>query len=141
NASYHLAYEVELKPNVLETWKYIVDAKTGKVLKSFSLLCSVDGPHTASANDLQGISRTINTYLEGSTYKMINTTKPMYNAATKLVQIITLDAQGSDDDESTEIQSATNTWNHPSAVSAHYNAGVAYDFFYNNYGRNSINGQ
>jgi Zn-dependent metalloprotease len=138
---YFLAYEIELKPNVLETWKYIIDADNGTVLQAYSILCSVDGAHTATAVDLNGISRSINTYLEGSKYKMTNTTKSMYNSTTKEGKIITLNAQNTPGTQYTEITSSNNTWNIPAAVSAHYNAGVAYDYFNVKHGRNSINGQ
>lgn len=137
---HYLAYEIELKPNVLETWKYFVDADNGIVLLAFSILCSVDGTHTATAVDLNGISRTIHTYLEGSQYKMTNTVKSMYNSTTKEGKIITLNAQNTPGTQYQEITSSNNTWNIAASVSAHYNAGIAYDYFHDKHGRNSING-
>ena len=37
-----------------------------KVLHHFESTCSVDGPRTATGPDLNGISRTVNTYQVGS---------------------------------------------------------------------------
>src|SRR5690606_15217132 len=65
----------------------------------------------------------------------------MFKPATQDGVIMTLDAKNTPASQFAEITSANNTWNHPAGVSAHYNAGIAYDYFYNRHGRNSINGQ
>ncbi len=102
-----LTYHIVAFPNVMNKMHYFVDAKTGKILYSYSDLCSltgghihdnsdqnttqfdakkttspvmVDGPASATALDLFNINRTISTYLKGSTYYMINAVKSMFNA-------------------------------------------------------------
>jgi Zn-dependent metalloprotease len=76
-----LAYHVIYCPSLQERWEYFVDATTGSVLHHFESTCSVDGPRTATGPDLNGISRTINTYQVGATYYMVDTTRPMYKAS------------------------------------------------------------
>lgn len=44
NDAPHLAYQVDLIPNLAEYWTYILDAHTGEVLRKFSHICSF-APH------------------------------------------------------------------------------------------------
>lgn len=177
-----LCWYLEIVPNLHARWAYFVDAETGEVIKSYSLLCKLkhdvgskthnspehfhthqslaeikttnpavlDGKATAKARDLAGVERTINTYLVGNTYFLIDASKDMFNpTASEFPQdprgaIVTLDvrntikADGSFD--AFFFANTNNTWTAPNAVSAHYNAGVVYDYFRNTFGRKSING-
>ncbi|MBN1950345.1 MAG: PepSY domain-containing protein, partial [Bacteroidales bacterium] len=139
--SYSLAWEITVRPNVVEVWRYFIDAETGSIIHSFNATCS-DGPETATALDLNNISRTINTYLENGTYYLLNIAEPMFNPSTEEGMIITLDANNTSTTELDYryVTSANNTWNNKSAVSAHYNATKAYDYFLQTHGLNSING-
>ena len=139
---FSLAYEIEVRPNFLEVWKYFVDASTGEIIRSFNATAT-DGPATATATDLNGVQRTIDTYLENGDYYLADVAEDMYNASTGDGMIITFDANNtsSSDLDFSYITSADNTWNHPFAVSAHYNATVTYRYFKNTFNRNSINGQ
>ena len=139
--SYALAYQVEIRPNFLEVWRYFVDANTGKILRKYNITCS-DGPATASATDLNGVSRVINTYLEGTSYLLVDASEGMYIPATQEGVIMTLNANNTSTTnlDYNLFSSATNTWNVPSAVSAHYNAATTYKYFNTKFGRNSING-
>jgi len=110
----------------------------------------VGGPTTANAVDLQGITRTINVYEDGGTYFMIDASRPMYNSnASNLPNspvgcIWTIDGDNKHPNsfsfETFHVASNNNTWNDPIAVSAHYNGGLAYEYFRNTHNRNSING-
>jgi bacillolysin len=137
----HLAYEIEIKPNSLENWFFVIDGKNGEVLKFYSKHCTAGTPSVATAADLKGISRTINTFLENSKYYLIDASKPMYKAQSGTGIIITYDSHNTPGTSGDKVVSANNTWTNANAVSAHYNASTAYNYFYTNHGRNSINGQ
>ncbi|MFB6320747.1 M4 family metallopeptidase [Saccharicrinis sp. FJH54] len=137
-----LAYRVEYRPNIIEEWIYFIDARDGSVIKSYNNTKS-DGPVTATATDLNNVQRTINTYLEKGTYYMMNISEPMFNNETGEGQILTLNGQNTSTQnlDYIHITSANNTWNNPTAVSAHYNATTSYLYYKNTFNRNSINGQ
>jgi len=111
-----------------------------------------DGPGTATATDLNGASRTVNTFEVDGTYFFVDASRPMFNGSQSTLPndgvgvILTGDAQdGSPQDgdgfQPIHITSPNNVWNNPNGVSAHANAGVAYEYFRQTFGRNSINGQ
>lgn len=137
-----LCYETDLLANLVERWIYFVDANNGTIIHTFNTTQS-DGPVTATAIDLNGIERTINTYLEEDVYYMINTAESMFNDTTFEGAIWTLDANNtsSDDLDYSNITSMDNTWDHPSGVSAHFNTTATYRYLENTFGRNSLNDQ
>jgi bacillolysin len=144
-----LTYLMSIRPNLLERWTYFVDANTGEILKKFNNTCSLDGSFTATAKDLNNISRTFNVQQIGSSYYMVDTQRPMYNkTSSKLPDdpigaIWTIDAKNTTSDNMTYAQntSTNNTnWN-ANSVSAHYNAGLCYDYFRTKFGRNSLDGK
>lgn len=140
-----LAWHITIRPNILERWEYFVDAETGEIINKYNNTCS-DGPATANAIDLNGITRTINTYKVGNNYYMINTTKPMYNSGQSSLPdnpvgaIWTLDANNSNNGEYYHVTSSNNVWNDPASVSAAYNADITYNYYKDTHGRNSIDG-
>jgi bacillolysin len=109
------------------------------------------GPETAQAIDLQGVTRTINVYETGGTFYMIDASRTMFNSGlsnmpnTPSGVIWSIDAFNTSPENSNfnydHITSGNNTWNNPKAVSAQYSGGVAYEYFKNTFGRESINGQ
>ena len=107
-----------------------------------------DGPVTAQATDLMGITRTIGTYEVGNEYLMLDASRAMFNAQQSTIPdnpiggILTLDAQDSTLNAGSAfyVVSGNNTWNDPATVSAHYNAGICYEYFRSTHNRNSING-
>lgn len=146
-----LAYHIIATPSVQQRWEYFIDANTAKVLHKFSAICFVDGPQTASASDLNGATRTINTYLKGTTYYMIDTSRPMFNGTTSVLPdepvggILTIDMNNTFGDNAvishlTSTDNIWNTTNFKKAVSGHFNAGFAFDYYKNKHGRNSIDG-
>ncbi|HTF81775.1 MAG TPA: hypothetical protein VL947_08620, partial [Cytophagales bacterium] len=138
--SFTLAYQISVHPNVVEHWEYFIDAVQGNILHAYKTTCHA-GPTTATATDLNGVSRTIHTYQEStSVYTMVDASKSMFNPNEGTGVIQTLDAKGTfgENFSTTEITSTNNVWNNRSAVSAHFNAGVAYDYFKKTHGRESI---
>ena len=107
----------------------------------------VDGKFTATAVDLLGVNRTINTYQVGTTYYLLDANRTMFSVAASRMPskpiggIETRDYNNTDDGPYIYVSSSNNTWSKPNSVSAHYNAGVAYDYYRTTFNRNSINGQ
>jgi Zn-dependent metalloprotease/PKD repeat protein len=137
-----LAFAVEIRPNLVEVWRYFVDANTGQVLHSFNNTNS-DGPTVSTGVDLGGVTRTLNTYLEAGKYKLYDVAESMYNATANEGMIITLNANNTSTvnlNYSEITSNSINSWNIPASVSAHYNAMTTFKYFKNTFGRNSING-
>jgi bacillolysin len=146
--SEQLAWRVELRPNFVERWQYFVNAKTGAIINNYNHTCALDGPATATARDLNNINRSIKTYQKGSAYVMIDADRPMFkggavNLSDPQGVIWTINGNNTTPEKLdwAQVQSANNTWNNPTAVSAHYNAGIAYDYFLKTHNRNSLNGR
>ena len=109
-----------------------------------------DGATVVTDQDLKGTNRTVNGYLVGSNFFMIDASRPgMYLPNQSVMPnepsgvIWTVDAQnGSPQQTNFEIVHVTNTTNNWKnlEVSAHYNGGEAYEYFRQKFGRNSING-
>ena len=105
-----------------------------------------DGKTTANTTDLLGQPRVINTYQVGANYFLIDASRTMFSPTQSVFPndpvgaIQTFDNRGSDGGGSAYfITSGSNTWADRKAVSAHYNAGRAYDYFKTTFLRNSIN--
>ncbi|RYC67256.1 M4 family metallopeptidase [Spirosoma sordidisoli] len=165
-----LAYQLTVRPNLLDRWEYVIDAQTGEVLDKYNHTCSITRPLVpvsagtdaataerpaaapllvaASGRDLNGTNRTFQTYQQGGTYFLIDTSRPMFNAQASTMPnepvgaIWTVDAQKTygDNQKVYQITSANNTDWSPTAVSAHYNAGIAYDYYRTTFGRSGLNG-
>jgi Zn-dependent metalloprotease len=151
--SYVLAYHV-VTYSKWHRWEYFVDAGSGNILKVFDSTCFADGPRTATANDLNNVSRTINTYQIGSNYFLIDAARKTPTGAdlfkpsqstlpdNPVGGILTINMNNTFGNNQTfqHVTSTNNTWSNTS-VSAHFNAGVAFEYFKTNHSRNSINGQ
>lgn len=145
-----LAYHVTVRPNFLERWVYVIDAKSGEILDKYNYTCTLDGVATATARDLNGINRTINTYQSGSSYNLIDASRGMFGRGNRVVKaddpqrvIWTIDATNSKVSEDLtirQVSSTNNAWSNATAVSAHYNSGLAYDYYEKKHGRKSLNG-
>lgn len=120
-------------------------------IRTLSQELPANGPRTASGVDLLGINRSIETYELQGEFLLLDASRSMYNASrSRLPQepvgaIVTLDAQDTsperEDFSAGYISSPDNSWDDPKAVSAHVNAGTAYEYFRTTFNRNSINGQ
>ena len=149
NQNNYLVWFVQVRPNIKDNFYYFVDAITGKVLQKYNAT-AFDGPMTATANDLNGINRTINVYQSSGSYYMIDASRNMWQQnQTDLLNdpkgaILTLDAKNQDLNNSAQIvtvQSSNNSWNDATSISAHYNAGQTYEYYLNTHGRNAIDGK
>jgi bacillolysin len=146
-----LVYEVTVRPNILERWVYFINANSGDVVDKYNHTCTLDGVVTATAKDLNAVTRSFKVSQVGNTFYMIDPSKTMYNPNKSQLPnspsgaIWTINAQNAktDDvpDNMIQITSGTaNNWN-SSAVSAHVNASLAYDYYQTKLKRNSLNGQ
>jgi Zn-dependent metalloprotease len=107
----------------------------------------MDGAAVANSTDLLNLTRTINTYQVGTKYYLIDASRSMFKATqsifpNKPVGVIqTFDNNNTDGGTTAYyITSTNNAWANAKGVSAHYNAGEAFNYFKNTFGRNSING-
>ena len=109
-----------------------------------------NGPATSFATDLNGLTQTMNSYELGNNFFLIDASRQMYNNNRSRLPnepvgaIWTINAQNTypenDDFNAIHLVTSNNNWNDPISVSAHINAGVAYEYFRTTFGRNSING-
>ncbi len=109
-----------------------------------------NGPATSSARDLNGITQTMNSYELDNTFFLIDASRPMYNGSRSRLPnepvgaVWTINAQNTypenDDFNAVHLANNNNNWSDPISVSAHSNAGFAYEYFRTTFGRNSING-
>lgn len=165
NGTEVLTRHLTVFPNLMDRWEYFIDAETGKVIDKYYHTCTlhpslkgtehtvareVYPPETGSGIDLNGSNRQLSTFSVGETNYMINATKAMFNSAQSEMPdnpvggIMTLDLRNEPPAEGADlfhVTSNTNSWNNATAVSAHYNADVSYEYFRNTFNRNSINGE
>lgn len=154
-----LVYFVKVYEHMASYKSVFVDAHTGEIIKDFDLICKFgdghahlppDGPRTASAKDLNNVTRTLNTFEAGSAFYLMDASRPMFSGSQSNLPeegvgvIATLDAlndsPSADDFNYSDVKTSNNVWNDPIGVSAHYNAGIAYEYFKIVHSRASING-
>ena len=110
----------------------------------------LDGPTAVSDTDLLGQNRTVNAYQVGTNFFMIDASRTsMFNANQSVMPnepngvIWTVDGQNGSPQhpnfEVIHVANNTNNWKNLE-VSAHYNAGTAFEYFNQTYNRISING-
>ncbi|MDO1513295.1 M4 family metallopeptidase [Maribacter confluentis] len=160
-----LTHHITVHPNLKDRWEYFINAQTGAILHKYYNTCTllhelntyelnenkaIFPPTTGTGLDLNDAFREVNTFNNDGVNYLIDITRPMYSPGQSQMPdnpvggIMTLDLRNEIVDENTNIYHVTNTtnaWNNPIAISAHYNAGIAYDYFRNTFNRNSINGQ
>jgi bacillolysin len=145
-----LAYELVLRPNILERWVYFLDANNGEVLEQYNHTCTLDGVFSTQAVDLNGVRKSFVITQKGSDYFMVDPSKKMFNNQQSSLPdspvgaIWTIDASnGRIDDRNIQFSHVNSrdgvTWN-ATGVSAHTNASICYDYFENTFQRNSLNG-
>ncbi|MEQ9441739.1 MAG: M4 family metallopeptidase [Cyclobacteriaceae bacterium] len=176
-----LAWQVIIRPNLLDHWELLMDAQKGDLIRKTNLTCSFapdlylpekrtpkipihSHSHSASlaptaparstsasqgsGKDLNDVDQVINTWQVDGTFALVDATKDMFasNNNTDLQDLegvlITYDALSKPKPESVSIVNSTNNvFSDPAAVSAHFNASMAYDFFRQNHLRSAINGE
>ncbi len=105
-------------------------------------------PVTGSGVDLAGVTRTFGAWQHTDNLRyLVDITKPMYNAAGSTIPngtmqgvIVTRDQKNVYNGPLSHITSSSNTFDNPNAVSAHYNAGVCYEYYKSTFDRNAIDG-
>lgn len=139
---YRLTWEVSIRPNLVEEWKYFVDALTGKIIHKFNNTKS-DGPALGSGIDLNGATRTFDVYMMEDIYYMYNVAESMFDPETDQGFIVTLDANNTSTFvlDFSYITSTNNTWTQQDAISAHCNAEKTYTYFDTTFNWKSYNGQ
>ena len=125
-------------------------SKEGKPGKSHRQTGFFNGPASTVATDLNNFNRTLHSYEIDGYYFLIDASRDMFNGLKSELPhepvgaIWTIDAQntfpGNDDFNAIHVVTSNNNWNDQLPVSAHYNAGIAYEYFKNTFNRNSING-
>jgi len=145
----YLVWFVQVRPNLIDNLYYFVDANSGKILQHYNAT-AYDGPATASAIDLNDISRDLNVYEMSGQYYMIDGSKDMWLAnQTNIIDdpkgaILTIDVRQKDltnDAKLFHVTSNNNSWNDRTSVSAHYNGGITYEYYKNVHNRNAIDGK
>ncbi|MBN1144160.1 MAG: M4 family metallopeptidase [Bacteroidales bacterium] len=139
---YRLTWEVSIRPNLLEEWKYFVDALTGTIIHKYNNTQS-DGPAMGVGVDLNGATRTFDVYLMEEIYYMYNVAESMFDPVTDQGFIVTLDANNTSTFvlDFSYITSTNNTWTHQAAISAHCNAEKTYTYFDTTFNWKSFNGK
>ena len=150
NSGAKLAYKVTVRPNIIERWEYVIDAQTGEVLNKYDNTCTINGSVKASGKDLNGDMRSFQTYQQGKSYYMIDASRPMFNATKSVMPdkpvgaIMTMDAKNGKEDakpiKRNQIVSSNNTDWSATAISAYYNASLAYEYYKNTFNRNGLDG-
>lgn len=141
----YLAWMVDIRPNIIDNWKYFIDAVTGEILLKYNTSPS-DGPQKANAADLKGTSRQINTYQYSGNYYMWDASRPMLKGTMPNAQglIVTYTNNNGDVNSAWNpkpVTSANNSWTDAASVSSHYNVGLIYEYYKNTFNRNSINNE
>lgn len=137
--SYNLVYMIHVKPNFFQEWVYFIDAKTGSIVRCYDNTKD-DAPASAEAYDLNNVLRPINTSFSEGIYYLKNISEAMYDEDRDEGHVRTYDCNGQLTEPLT-VTSLDNNWDNKAAVSAHYSATTAYKYFYETFGRNSINAQ
>ncbi len=106
------------------------------------------GRGQGSGLDLNGVNQPLDIWQVDNVFALINASKDMYrsNDNTPISDLqgvlITYDAARVPNADSVTIVNGTSsTFSDPTAVSAHYNASLAYDYFKTKHNRNSIDGE
>ncbi len=145
----HLVWHVAIRPNLRDYYYYFVDANTGEVLERYNNT-QFDGPATGQGIDLNGQTRTLNVYLSQGVYYMVDASRPIWqsNQSDPINDpkggLVTLDARNNDLTSKTTIYhvaSNDNQWSDQVSVSAHFNVGKVFEYYYNIHNRQGIDGQ
>lgn len=141
----YYAWMIEIRPNMVDKWRYFIDAQTGGILEKYNATPH-DGPATATATDANGNQRSINVYLQNGQYLMVDATKPMFDGDAQNPKGIIMTMTNNNTDMSQQSQpsvfaSANNQWADAFSVSAHYSTGMIYDYYKNTFNRNSLDNE
>lgn len=144
----HLVWQVLVRPNLRDRWYYFIDATSGEILQFYNNT-HTDGPATATATDLNGVSQTMHSYEEGGIYRLIDASREIWTPDQSDPfddpegAMITYDLEGQTPQwgQFDWISSNDNTWSDATAVSAHHHSGVVYQYYHDVHGRMAIDGE
>ena len=130
-------YKVNVRYNepTIGEWNVYVEAHSGNVINKEDRM-RYDGAVTGTGTPVVGSTKPLNLYQSGTSYQMKDTTKAMTG------QILTYTANHTTTEQLQLVSNTSTTFNtedFKAGVSAHYFAGVVYDFYKNLFNRNSIN--
>jgi bacillolysin len=140
-----LAWKMGVAVDVTHSWIVVIDAVTGKSLRALSHC--MEENLVGSGVDLLGVNRTLNVWHQNGQYYMIDTSKPMFNAADGTGTIEVDDARGTPESQvfvNGQLQNlfyvispSAVSWTVPDAVSAAFNLSETYDYYSQRHGRTS----
>lgn len=135
----YLAYHTELQFISPEpgNWQIYVNAVDGSIINAYNAV-AYDGPTSGSGVGVLGDTKPLNLYLSGGYYYLFDTTKPMNGV------IETRTAQNGTSLPGPYLVDYDNYFGSSgerAAVDANYYAGKVYDYYYNNFSRNSFDNQ
>ena len=140
--SARLAWKLELEVSLDKRLMIVVDALNGDILTEFNQIHNAAA--TGSGVDLLGQTRPLNLFEENGQYSMVNTSKSMYDAATKEGVILVYDLANQERKSGKPQLIQSNNPNAgflPDAVSAASNLSETYDYYLERHQRNSLNGK
>ncbi len=119
--------------------KVFIDAHSGEVIHAYNNMQN-EGPAIGSGPDVHGTVRSFGTYDIGGTFYMIDASFPMYTPPVENHQgVITTNMVGYPN--LMNDFNNDNYWDdfflHPEGVSSQYNLAIAFNYFYDRFGRNS----
>ena len=156
------AYHVRVYPTVDNLIEVFVSAD-GKIIHRHSGMCKfhnhealhhessivVDGADVSSGSDLFGLNRSFNSYEVGTRHYLIDASRSMFNVTQSNLPnepvgvIWTIDAFNTSPQNNNfnydHVSVSNNNWSSKETeISAHYNGGLAYEYFNEKFGRNAI---
>lgn len=147
----HTHLKTKTEKNSTSKISFKKEVKISSAEKSLNNVLPQNGPVTSIGRDLNNFNQTVHAYELNNNFFLIDASRPMFNASRSelpnepIGAIWTINAQNTypenDDFEVVHLTTNNNRWDDQIAVSAHSNAGIAYNYFSQTFGRNSINGR
>ena len=143
----YLSWYFDFHSSIIDSWDIFIDTESGEMIDLIHGTCEFNNnsPQNSEATgyDLLGNFQTFNTFKIGDQYSLIDASKSMYKPnntsrindlegviiTTKLISN-TIYVQNDFD----------NHWEDSTLVSAHNNTSIVYDYFYNTFNYESLNG-
>lgn len=140
----HVAWLVNVKGGLDENWHYFIEAQSGAMLHRYNHVI-YDGPVAGSGVDLDNQTRALNVYQIGADFLLIDTSKPMFDAAGSKFPnegkgvIYVFDARNGEGQQLYYVTATSATdFNNKPGVSAAANGALVFDYFKQRHNRNAI---
>jgi len=142
-----LTWQVEIRPNLSQRWRYFVDAHSGAILERYQAAPTQESA-VGSGVDFWGVSQELNTLELDGLFYLIDGTRPTFDPSSFNLNdtkgaVVTLDARSTDagkGDKLWYVTSADNSFADPAAVSAHANMALVYDYYSTAHNRQGVAG-